>query len=151
MQYNILCQIGVSPTYQNVKPERIQINLDKIATEKNELQEKLDYKMKQIESIQLEKMDFELIKNLLENFNEVYEDAPKELRKRLVRSLIKEVQLGYDDKGKVIPVKMILKFSGEQIELMKDYKENFKLSEAHANSTVILNGVSSAFAMGRLT
>lgn len=137
MQYNILCQIGVSPTYQNVKPERIQINLDKIATEKNELQEKLDYKMKQIESIQLEKMDFELIKNLLENFNEVYEDAPKELRKRLVRSLIKEVQLGYDDKGKVIPVKMILKFSGEQIELMKDYKENFKLSEAHAKPQAI--------------
>lgn len=138
MQYNILCQIGVNPTYQNMKPERIQINLDKIATEKNELQEKLDYKMKQIESVQLEKMDFELVKNLLENFNEVYEDAPKELRKRLVRSLIKEVQLGYDDKGKVIPVKMILKFSGEQIELMKEHKENFKLSEAHAKYTACL-------------
>lgn len=138
MQYNILCQIGVNPTYQNMKPERIQINLDKIATEKNELQEKLDYKMKQIESVQLEKMDFELVKNLLENFNEVYEDAPKELRKRLVRSLIKEVQLGYDDKGKVIPVKMILKFSGEQIELMKEYKENFKLSEAHAKAEELL-------------
>lgn len=132
MQYKILCQIGVNPTYQNMKPERIQINLDKIAAEKNELQERLDYKMKQIESVQLEKMDFELVKNLLENFNEVYEDAPKELRKRLVRSLIKEVQLGYDDKGKVVPVKMILKFSGEQIELMKEYKENFGLNEAHA-------------------
>lgn len=134
MQYKILCQIGVNPTYQNMKPERIQINLDKIATEKKELQEKLDYKMKQIESVQLEKMDFELVKNLLENFNEVYEDAPKELRKRLVRSLIKEVQLGYDDKGKVVPVKMILKFSGEQIELMKEHKENFGLNEAHADS-----------------
>lgn len=133
MQYKILCQIGVNPTYQNMKPERIQINLDKIATEKKELQEKLDYKMKQIESVQLEKMDFELVKNLLENFNEVYEDAPKELRKRLVRSLIKEVQLGYDDKGKVVPVKMILKFSGEQIELMKEHKENFGLNEAHAD------------------
>lgn len=63
-------------------------------------------------------------------------DAPKELRKRLVRSLIKEVQLGYDDKGKVIPVKMILKFSGEQIELMKEYKENFGLNEAHAERGV---------------
>ena len=132
MQYKILCQIGVNPTYQNMKPERIQINLDKIVAEKNELQERLDYKMKQIESVQLEKMDFELVKNLLENFNEVYEDAPKELRKRLVRSLIKEVQLGYDDKGKVVPVKMILKFSGEQIELMKEHKENFGLNEAHA-------------------
>lgn len=139
MQYKILCQIGVNPTYQNMKPERIQINLDKIATEKKELQEKLDYKMKQIESVQLEKMDFELVKNLLENFNEVYEDAPKELRKRLVRSLIKEVQLGYDDKGKVVPVKMILKFSGEQIELMKEYKENFGLNEAHADQTVLKN------------
>ena len=78
-------------------------------------------------------MDFELVKKLLENFNEVYEDAPKELRKRLVRSLIKEVQLGYDDKGKVVPVKMILKFSGEQIELMKEHKENFGLNEAHAD------------------
>ena len=120
-----------------MKPERIQINLDKIATEKKELQEKLNYKMKQIESVQLEKMDFELVKNLLENFNEVYEDAPKELRKRLVRSLIKEVQLGYDDKGKVVPVKMILKFSGEQIELMKEHKENFGLNEAHAEAVVI--------------
>jgi site-specific DNA recombinase len=137
MQYKILCQIGVNPTYQNMKPERIQINLDKIATEKKELQEKLDYKMKQIESVQLEKMDFELVKNLLENFNEVYEDAPKELRKRLVRSLIKEVQLGYDDKGKVVPVKMILKFSGEQIELMKEHKENFGLNEAHAEEIVV--------------
>ena len=137
MQYKILCQIGVNPTYQNMKPERIQINLDKIATEKKELQEKLDYKMKQIESVQLEKMDFELVKNLLENFNEVYEDAPKELRKRLVRSLIKEVQLGYDDKGKVVPVKMILKFSGEQIELMKEHKENFGLNEAHAEEIIL--------------
>lgn len=142
MQYKILCQIGVNPTYQNMKPERIQINLDKIATEKKELQEKLDYKMKQIESVQLEKMDFELVKNLLENFNEVYEDAPKELRKRLVRSLIKEVQLGYDDKGKVVPVKMILKFSGEQIELMKEHKENFGLNEAHADGCHFNDGKS---------
>ena len=37
----------------------------------------------------------------------------------------------------MVPVKMILKFSGEQIELMKEYKENFGLNEAHAEEIVM--------------
>lgn len=139
VQYKILAQIGLDGRYRNMKPERISDNINKIVAKREELEEKLEDKMAQIKTIQLNKMDIEMVKRLLVKFNDVYRVAPKELRKKLVRSLVKEIQLGYDDCGKVIPVKMVLNFTGEQIELMKENKEIFELKDDHVETVVLLS------------
>ena len=99
----------------------------------------LENKQAQVEAVKLNKMDFEMIKELLVKFNDVYWAASKELRKRLVQSLVKEVKLGYDENGKVIPVSMTLNFTGEQIELMKENKEIFGLKDSSSETVVLLS------------
>ena len=141
MQYNILSQIGINSRYRNMKPEKISDNINKIVDEREGLLEELEDKASQIKAIQLDKMDFEMIKELLMRFNEVYAVAPKELRKELVRSLIKEVRLGYDDRGKVIPVTMVLNFTGEQIELMGENKEIFELDRNQVETVCLLSRI----------
>ena len=96
-------------------------------------------KQAQVEAVKLNKMDFEMIKELLVKFNDVYWAASKELRKRLVQSLVKEVKLGYDENGKVIPVSMTLNFTGEQIELMKENKEIFGLKDSSSETVCLLS------------
>ena len=54
----------------------------------------------------------------------------------MVQSLVKEVKLGYDENGKVIPVSMTLNFTGEQIELMKENKEIFGLKDSSSDTLV---------------
>lgn len=137
IQYNILSQIGTGK-YRNLKPEKISKNIDEIVLHKEELEMQLENKESQINAVNLDKLDFEMIKSLLVKFNDVYEVASKELRKKLVQSLVKEVRLGYDDRGKVIPVSMTLNFTGEQIELMKDNREIFELKESRDETVVLL-------------
>ena len=57
----------------------------------------------------------------------------------MVQSLVKEVKLGYDENGKVIPVSMTLNFTGEQIELMKENKEIFGLKDSSSETVVLLS------------
>ena len=136
-QYEILSNIGIK--YNNIRPEKIEENLDKINTQIEEMLAQLENKQAQVEAVKLNKMDFEMIKELLVKFNDVYWAASKELRKRLVQSLVKEVKLGYDENGKVIPVSMTLNFTGEQIELMKENKEIFGLKDSSSETVVLLS------------
>lgn len=133
-QYEILGDIGRK--YNNIKPEKVEANLEKINIQREELQEQLEDKQAQVEAVRLNKLDFEMIKELLVKFKDVYAVASKELKKRLVQSLVKEVRLGYDEKGKVIPVSMTINFTGEQIELMKENKEYFELK--NSSSEVVI-------------
>lgn len=135
-QYEILSNIGIK--YNNIRPEKIEENLDKINTQIEEMLAQLENKQAQVEAVKLNKMDFEMIKELLVKFNDVYWAASKELRKRLVQSLVKEVKLGYDENGKVIPVSMTLNFTGEQIELMKENKEIFGLKDSSSETVCLL-------------
>lgn len=136
-QYEILSNIGIK--YNNIRPEKIEENLDKINTQREEMLAQLENKQTQVEAVKLNKMDFEMIKELLVKFNDVYWAASKELRKRLVQSLVKEVKLGYDENGKVIPVSMTLNFTGEQIELMKENKEIFGLKDSSSETVALLS------------
>ena len=136
-QYEILSNIGIK--YNNIRPEKIEENLDKINTQIEEMLAQLENKQAQVEAVKLNKMDFEMIKELLVKFNDVYWAASKELRKRLVQSLVKEVKLGYDENGKVIPVSMTLNFTGEQIELMKENKEIFGLKDSSSETVCLLS------------
>lgn len=133
VQYDILTQIGVSPKYKNFKPEKISENIGKIMVQREEAAKQLENKENQLQAMKIRKMDYEAIKSLIENFNEVYKVAPKELQKKLMNSLVKEIKLGYDDrrngKHKVVPVSMTIKFTGEQIELMSEAPKNFELNE----------------------
>lgn len=138
-QYEILSNIGIK--YNNIRPEKIEENLDKINTQREEMLAQLENKQAQVEAVKLNKMDFEMIKELLVKFNDVYWAASKELRKRLVQSLVKEVKLGYDENGKVIPVSMTLNFTGEQIELMKENKEIFGLKDSSSETVVLMSRV----------
>ena len=135
-QYEILSNIGGK--YRNIRPEKIEANLEKINAQREEVQEQLENKQAQVEAIRLNKMDFEMVKELLVKFNEVYMAASKELKKRLVQSLVKEVKLGYDTNGKVIPVSMTLNFTGEQIELMRENREIFGLKESSSETVALL-------------
>ena len=95
-QYEILSNIGIK--YNNIRPEKIEENLDKINTQREEMLAQLENKQAQVEAVKLNKMDFEMIKELLVKFNDVYWAASKELRKRLVQSLVKEVKLIFGKK-----------------------------------------------------
>lgn len=138
-QYDILGDIGGK--YNNIKPEKVEANLEKINIQREELQEQLEDKQAQVEAVRLNKLDFEMIKELLVKFKDVYAVASKELKKRLVQSLVKEVRLGYDEKGKVIPVSMTINFTGEQIELMKENKEYFELKNSNSECVVLMSRV----------
>ena len=128
VQYDILSKIGTDGKYKNFNPDRILVNIDKIVEQRDELEVRLQNKEGQLSAIHRNKIDYEMIKGLLVNFNEAYDAAPKDLRKRLVRSLVKEIRLGYDERGKVIPVSLALKFSGEQIELVQEHPDIFELN-----------------------
>lgn len=139
-QYTILSQIGLGK-FRNMKPEKISENIDKICAQREELEDRLVQKEGQVEAIRLDKLDFEMIKGMLLKFNGAYAVAPKEIKKKLVQSLIKEVKLGYDERGKVIPVSMIINFTGEQIGLMAAHREIFELNESSAECVVKLERV----------
>jgi hypothetical protein len=79
------------------------------------------------------------MKKLLKRFSKACEVATKEQRKRLIRSLVKEIKLGYDENGKVIPVSMTLNFTGEQIKFMGDNSELFGLKKKNIESIVLLS------------
>lgn len=141
IQYNILSQIGLTGKYKNLDPEKVSKAIDKIVEQRKEAKLQLENKIAQVEAFKLKKLDYASIKGLLEKFNEVYAAVPKELKKKLIQSLVKEVKLGYNEKGKVIPVSMTIKFSGEQIKLISEIKdsENFELKTDTAETVVGLN------------
>ena len=141
IQYNILSQIGLTGKYKNLDPEKVSKAIDKIVEQREEAKLQLENKIAQVEAFKLKKLDYASIKGLLEKFNEVYAAVPKELKKKLIQSLVKEVKLGYNEKGKVIPVSMTIKFSGEQIKLISEIKdsENFELKTDTAETVVFLS------------
>ena len=140
IQYNILSQIGLTGKYKNLDPEKVSKAIDKIVGQREEAKLQLENKIAQVEAFKLKKLDYVSIKGLLDKFNEVYAAVPKELKKKLIQSLVKEVKLGYNEKGKVIPVSMTIKFSGEQIKLISEIKdsENFELKTDTAETVVLL-------------
>lgn len=138
IQYDILSKIGMDGKYKNFSPDRILVNIDKIVEQREELEARLQNKEGQLSAIHRNKIDYEMIKSLLVNFNEAYDAAPKDLKKRLVRSLVKEIRLGYNEKGKVIPVSLALRFSGEQIELVQEHPDIFELNGMNVKSKVLL-------------
>lgn len=76
------------------------------------------------------KLNCDTIRLILENFEKALEHATDEQRKELVRSLVKEVKLGFiegTEKGEET-VSMTLNFTGEQIDLMCD---NFGVDKSH--------------------
>lgn len=144
IQYNILSQIGLTGKYKNLDPEKVSKAIDKIVGQREEAKLQLENKIAQVEAFKLKKLDYVSIKGLLDKFNEVYAAVPKELKKKLIQSLVKEVKLGYDEKGKVIPVSMTIKFSGEQIQLISEIKdsESFELKTDTAETVVLMSRVS---------
>ena len=145
IQYNILSQIGLTGKYKNLDPEKVSKAIDKIVEQREEAKLQLENKVAQVEAFKLKKLDYVSIKGLLDKFNEVYAAVPKELKKKLIQSLVKEVKLGYNEKGKVIPVSMTIKFSGEQIKLISEIKdsENFELKTDTAETVCLLSKLQS--------
>ena len=125
--------------YKNFKPEKVEENINKIAEQREETEGELERTRKEIEAIRLNKLSYEIMKKLLKKFSKACEIAPKELRKRLIRSLIKEIKLGYDENGKVIPVSMTLNFTGEQIEFMGDNSGLFGLKKKNVETVCLLS------------
>lgn len=138
IQYNILSQIGLAGKYRNLDPEKVSKAVDKIVEQREEAKLQLENKIAQVEAFKLKKLDYEAIKGLLVKFNEICATVPKELKKKLLQSLVKEVKLGYNEKGKVIPVSMTIKFTGEQIELMSEAPKNFGLNVGTAETVALL-------------
>lgn len=138
LQYNILSQIGRQGKYKNIKEDKILDILDKL-TEQKELGEKqLKSKKEELRAVEQNKLNSETIHLILENFEKALEYATVEQRKELVRSLVKEVKLGFiegTEKG-VEPVSMTLNFTGEQIDLMCD---NFGVKESHVETVCLLS------------
>lgn len=139
LQYNILSQIGLDGRYKNFKPEKIEENINKIAEQREETEEELERTKKEIEAIEMNKLSYEIIKKLLKEFSRACEMATKEQRKRLIRSLVKEIKLGYDENEKVLPISMTLNFAGEQIEFMGENSGLFGLKK---------NGVEACYLYG---
>ena len=139
LQYNILSQIGLNDRYKNYKLEKIEENINKLAEQRKETKGELEKTRKEIEAIHLNKLSYEIMKKLLKRFSKACEVATKEQRKRLIRSLVKEIKLGYDENGKVIPVSMTLNFTGEQIEFMGDNSGLFGLKKKNVETVVLLS------------
>lgn len=137
LQYNILSQIGLPGKYKNIKEDKILAIIDKL-TEQRELGEKrLKSKREELRAVEQNKLNSETIHLILENFEKALEYATIEQRKELVRSLVKEVKLGFiegTEKG-VEPVSMTLNFTGEQIDLMCD---NFGVKESHVETIILM-------------
>lgn len=129
VQYNVLSQIGVG-RYANISPERIEINLGKIKQQRDELENFIERKKQEIEAIEQDKLNVETIKYLIENFDKVYNHASNEQQKKLIQSMVKEVKLGYwQGTKKVVPLSMILRITGEQIELFHENSKNRQTGE----------------------
>lgn len=144
LQYNILSQIGIGK-YKHMKPERIENNLEKIKQEREELESYIERKKQEIEAIEQDKLNCETIKYLIENFDKVYDYASKDQKKRLIHSMVKEVKLGYlEDTKKVIPQSMILRITGEQIELFHDNSDkgegmgDLELSDSNVEVVIVM-------------
>lgn len=139
VQYNILSQLGLSGKYRNIKPEKIEKNLEKINTQREELKAYIEQKMQEIEAIEQDHLNSETIRFLISNFDKAYTHATKEQRKKLVQSMVKEVRLGYGVDGKsVIPVSMTIQMTGEQIDLVRELSE---LETKGAETVVLMSRV----------
>lgn len=144
MQYNILSQIGIGK-YKKINPDMIEETLEKISSQREELEGFIERKKREIEAINQDKLNAESVKFLIENFDKAYNYASKEQQKRLIQSMVKEVKLGYlEDTKKVIPVSMKLKITGEQIDLYHEYKgicgkDNSELNKVNDETCCLLS------------
>jgi hypothetical protein len=138
LQYNILSQIGLHGKYKNIKEDKILAIIDKL-TEQRELGERrLQSNREDLRAVEQNKLNSETIHLILENFEKALEYATVEQRKELVRSLVKEVKLGFiegTEKG-VEPISITLNFTGEQIDLMCD---SFGVKESYVETVVLLS------------
>lgn len=133
-QYNILSQIGLEGRYRNWSLQRVEDSLSKLEIRKTELSLRLQEKQRELEAIEQEVLNAESIRFIISNFDQAYTKAPKSERKQLLRSLIKEVRLGYDEespKKKIIPKSLTLRFTGEQLEIVNSTLEPLGLKKAH--------------------
>lgn len=136
VQYNILGQIGEGK-YKNMKPEKIMANIEKIGEDREDIGIRLENVKNELEAVQLNKLSYEMIKSLLENFTKACMVASKEQKRLLVRSLIKEIKLGYREcDNKVIPVSMTFKFSDEQVDLLRENSGVLGLNEEKAEVVI---------------
>ena len=139
IQYNILAQIGLDGPYKHLKSEKVADNINKIISERGYIEELLLSKRFEKEAIEMNRLNYELIKELLENFSEACAVATREQQRGLIRSLVKEIKLGYHPKTKkVVPVSMTLNITGEQIEFMGENSGLFGLDEKTVETVVLL-------------
>ncbi len=137
MQYNILNLIGLPGKYKNIKQDKILANIDKLAEQRELVERRLASKREELWAVEQNRLNSDTIRHILQNFEKALEYATVEQRKGLVRSLVKEVKLGFiegTEKG-VEPVSMTLNFTGEQIDLMCD---NFGVKESHVETIILL-------------
>lgn len=146
-QYDVLSKIGIGK-FKNIKLEKIEENLGNINESRKEVEDYINRKQQEIEAIEQDRLNIQTIKYIIENFDTAYKCASKEQQKRLIQSMVKEVKLGYfEGTDKVIPVSMVLKITGEQIELLSKEKEengnfdNLELSKMNDECCVLLQRV----------
>lgn len=143
-QYNIISQIGLEGRYRNWSLQRVEESIDKLQIKKTELNLRLQEKQRELQALEQEVLNAESIRFIISNFDQAYTKAPKSEQKQLLRSLIKEVKLGYDEeslrlgKKKVIPKSLILRFTGEQLEIVNTTLHPRGLKKAHVETAVLL-------------
>lgn len=142
IQYNILAQVGLDGPYKHLKSEKVADNINKIISERGYIEELLLSKRFEKEAIEMNRLNYELIKELLENFSEACAVATREQQRGLIRSLVKEIKLGYHPKTKkVVPVSMTLNITGEQIEFMGENSGMFGLDEKTVETVCLLSRI----------
>lgn len=140
MQYDIISQIGIEGRYKNWSLEKVEQSIEKIIVKRMELEQRLQEKQSELSAIEQEILNAESIKYIIEHFEQAYAKAPKQEQKQLLRSLIKEVKLGYDEgseklgKKKVVPKSLVLKFTGEQLEIVNENLGLHGLKKVHAKT-----------------
>lgn len=137
LQYNILSQLGLPGKYKNIKEDKILTIIDKLAEQRELKERRLVNRQEELRAVEQNKLNSDTIRLILENFEKAFEHATVEQRRELVRSLVKEVKLGFiegTEKG-IEPVSMTLNFTGEQIDLMCD---NFGVEKSHVECVIMM-------------
>ena len=136
-QYSILEKIGYDEKYKNVKEDRILDAINRIAEESSAVQEKLLAKEKALTAAKNNSLTMEKIQYAIENFAVVFQSASKDLQNELIQHFVDEIRLERDsENGKLYPKSMVIKFTGEEIDLVV---ENLGVKKSHVETVVLLS------------
>ena len=136
-QYSILEKIGYDEKYKNVKEDRILDAINRIAEESSAVQEKLLAKEKALTAAKNNSLTMEKIQYAIENFAVVFQSASKDLQNELIQHFVDEIRLERDsENGKLYPKSMVIKFTGEEIDLVV---ENLGVKKSHVETVCLLS------------